>query len=97
MEDEKGPTAGLGDIIIAKHRNGSTDSVRLKFIGKYARFDNITAFEGDDESFQPAPLNPSNDFDAEPSTNIIRSSKMDEIDDDQDFNFNGNEVDDDPF
>jgi len=97
MEDEKGPTAGMGDIIIAKHRNGSTDSVRLKFIGKYARFDNITAFEGDDESFQPAPLNPSNEFDQEPSTNVTMPSKMNEDDNDDDFDFSNNEVEDNPF
>ena len=38
-EDEHGmPTAGTGEIIIAKHRNGSLDNVKLKFIGKYTKF-----------------------------------------------------------
>jgi replicative DNA helicase len=37
--DEEGlPTQGLGEVIIAKHRNGSTGSVKLKFIGKYTKF-----------------------------------------------------------
>ena len=37
--DEDGmPTQGLGEVIIAKHRNGSIGSVRLKFIGKYTKF-----------------------------------------------------------
>ena len=32
--DEEGmPTQGMGEVIIAKHRNGSTGSVKLKFIG----------------------------------------------------------------
>ncbi|MCU0358167.1 MAG: replicative DNA helicase [Cyclobacteriaceae bacterium] len=37
--DEEGmPTQGMGEVIIAKHRNGSTGSVKLKFIGKYTKF-----------------------------------------------------------
>ncbi len=37
--DEDGlPTQGAGEVIIAKHRNGSTGSVKLKFIGKYTKF-----------------------------------------------------------
>jgi replicative DNA helicase len=37
--DEEGmPTQGTGEVIIAKHRNGSTGSVKLKFIGKYTKF-----------------------------------------------------------
>ena len=38
-EDENGmPTTGMGEIIIAKHRNGSLENVKLKFIGKYTKF-----------------------------------------------------------
>ncbi len=38
-EDEVGnPTYGIGEVIIAKHRNGSLDTVGLKFIGKYTKF-----------------------------------------------------------
>lgn len=38
-EDENGmPTAGMGEIIIAKHRNGSLGNTKLKFIGKYTKF-----------------------------------------------------------
>jgi len=31
---------GLGQIIVAKHRNGATDEVWLRFVGKYAKFQN---------------------------------------------------------
>ena len=31
---------GLGQIIVAKHRNGATDEVWMRFIGKYAKFQN---------------------------------------------------------
>ncbi|MBO9700727.1 MAG: replicative DNA helicase [Sporocytophaga sp.] len=38
-EDEMGNSLkGMGEVIIAKHRNGSLDSVFLKFIGKYTKF-----------------------------------------------------------
>ena len=37
---------GLGQIIVAKHRNGATDEIWLRFIGKYTRFQNEdTAFD----------------------------------------------------
>jgi len=39
------PCAGQGEIIIAKHRNGSLEDVRLKFIGKFAKFDNLDSFD----------------------------------------------------
>jgi len=38
-EDSDGiPTHGLCEVIIAKHRNGSLDDVKLKFVGKYTKF-----------------------------------------------------------
>jgi replicative DNA helicase len=46
--DESGmPLQGLGEVIIAKHRNGRTDTVNLKFIGKYTKF---TDWDGDSGS-----------------------------------------------
>jgi replicative DNA helicase len=41
-EDEDGNnTAGVGEIIIAKHRNGSLENVKLRFIGKYTKFTDL--------------------------------------------------------
>ncbi len=40
MEDDRGSTIGMADIIIAKHRSGETGEVRLKFVSKFARFEN---------------------------------------------------------
>lgn len=38
-EDEDGlPTTAMGEVIIAKHRNGSLESVKLKFIGRFTKF-----------------------------------------------------------
>lgn len=40
--DEDGmPTQGVGEAIIAKHRNGSTGTAKLKFIGKFTKFGDL--------------------------------------------------------
>ena len=45
-EDENGmPTDGIGEIIVAKHRNGSLDTVRLKFVKELTKFDNLDSFD----------------------------------------------------
>jgi len=40
-DDEASPTAGQAEFIIAKHRNGSLENIRLKFIGSLGKFDNL--------------------------------------------------------
>jgi replicative DNA helicase len=37
-EDHYGSTAGIGEVIIAKHRNGALDTVNLRFIAELAKF-----------------------------------------------------------
>lgn len=50
--DEEGmPTQGMGEVIIAKHRNGSTGTVKLKFIGKYTKFADFDAPVVNDNPF----------------------------------------------
>lgn len=39
--DEDSPFKGQSEIIIGKHRSGPTDTIRLAFIGRYTRFDNL--------------------------------------------------------
>ena len=42
LEDDKGNSLiGLAEIIIAKHRNGATGDVLLRFKSEFARFQNI--------------------------------------------------------
>jgi replicative DNA helicase len=39
LEDESGNSvAGTGEVIVAKNRSGSLDTIRLKFVGKYTKF-----------------------------------------------------------
>lgn len=42
LQDDMGKsTKGMVEIIIAKHRNGETGTVKLRFRGEYTRFENI--------------------------------------------------------
>jgi replicative DNA helicase len=68
-EDEMGnPTQGMGEVIIAKHRNGSLETVQLKFIGRFTKFADLDGFDGGggfgDSSYTPGGL-PSSSFDSE--------------------------------
>ncbi|MEM5564176.1 replicative DNA helicase [Psychroserpens sp. AS72] len=44
-DDERSPTEGQGEFIVAKHRNGGLESIRLKFIGHLGKFDNLDDFD----------------------------------------------------
>jgi len=45
-DDEQSPTEGQAEFIIAKHRNGSLESIRLKFIATLGKFDNLEQYSG---------------------------------------------------
>lgn len=81
-EDGK-PTAGLAEIHIAKHRNGSLGAVPLRYISHLAKFANL--------DFVPSPpmsagaatgagLRPNTGFDEPGGGTIIRESKMNSAD-----------------
>jgi replicative DNA helicase len=45
------PCTSQAEIIVAKHRNGSLKDIRLKFLGKYAKFTNLDGLSQDDYPF----------------------------------------------
>ena len=80
--DEKGDTRGMADVIIAKHRNGPTDEVRLRFVSKFAKFMDVESNEFDIMD----NINSNVNFDNQNPSVITRSSKMnDMIDEDVPF------------
>jgi len=69
LEDEEGNSLkGTGEIIIAKHRNGALDTVKLRFTDKFAKFTNL-----DDPDFSDLPQLPQDNI-------ITRSSRMNDDD-----------------
>ncbi len=66
-DEERTPTQGQGELIVAKHRNGGLENIRLKFIGNLGKFDNLDDFDspfefqskmndGDDNPFKTPNL-----------------------------------------
>ena len=41
--NEESDQQGLAEVIVAKHRNGPTDSVKLSFLKRYAKFADLAA------------------------------------------------------
>nr|WP_297913479.1 replicative DNA helicase [uncultured Allomuricauda sp.] len=44
-DEERTPTQGQAEFIVAKHRNGGLDNIRLKFIGALGKFDNLEDYD----------------------------------------------------
>ncbi|MEZ4970164.1 MAG: replicative DNA helicase [Flavobacteriaceae bacterium] len=44
-DEERSPTAGQAEFIVAKHRNGGLENIRLKFLGHLGKFDNLDDFD----------------------------------------------------
>ncbi len=82
--DESGmPLSGLGEVIIAKNRNGRTDTINLKFIGKYTKFTDWDGNSGGEGfgSFKPMG-NTDSDFTI---TLPSKANDPEDPDDDQPF------------
>jgi replicative DNA helicase len=74
-------TAGLGELILAKHRHGALATVKMRFIQRLAKFTNYDSFANpvfDRGEFQEG-LRPNTEFIAEPPT-VTAQSKMNDPD-----------------
>ena len=90
-DDEHTPTQGQAEFIIAKHRNGSLENVRLKFIGNLGKFDNLEDYSAGDD-YLPSTMNLGHDdnpFQTKnlPSANEAFGSNLNNFDDDSDVPF----------
>lgn len=89
-DDERSPTQGQGEFIIAKHRNGSLENIRLKFLGHLGKFDNLDEFTSEfDDLPSKMNLEDSNPFMTPnlPTPNEAFGSNMNSYDDDSDVPF----------
>lgn len=88
-DDEASPTTGQAEIMIAKHRNGGIENIRLKFLGHLGKFDNLDDFSG---SYDDLPSKMNHDDNAFitkslPSANEAFGSNLNDDDDDNDVPF----------
>ncbi len=82
VDDEGNSNAGIGEIIVAKHRNGALDRVRLRFIGEFARFDNIEGFTEDPNVSSHTNIAANSEFDDANPAVYRMASKMNSFDED---------------
>jgi replicative DNA helicase len=88
-QDETGNSvAGVGEVIIAKNRAGSLDTVQLRFIGKYTKFGNLDSYYGAAPSPVDRPItteNPISSFEKQVNPNTTFSSKANSMPSNFDF------------
>ncbi|MEG1498130.1 MAG: replicative DNA helicase [Bacteroidales bacterium] len=75
-EDEKGSTIGKADILIEKHRSGSTGEVRLRFVQEYAKFENLSETEEEDGGNNS--ITPNTNFDQNSASLVTFPSSINE-------------------
>jgi len=88
-DEEASPTAGQAEIMIAKHRNGGIENVRLKFLGHLGKFDNLDDFSGSYDDLPSKMNHDDNPFITKnlPSANEAFGSNLNDDDDDSDVPF----------
>ena len=86
-DEERSPTQGQAEFIIAKHRNGGLENIRLKFIGHLGKFDNLDDFDSPFEFQSKMNANDDNPFSTTdlPSADEAFGSAMNEDDGDVPF------------
>ncbi|MCL6267859.1 replicative DNA helicase [Flagellimonas myxillae] len=82
-DEERTPTQGQAEFIVAKHRNGGLDNIRLKFIGALGKFDNLDDFDSPFEFQSKMNANEDNPFATPnlPNTDEAFGSAMNSDDD----------------
>lgn len=88
-DEEAAPTEGQAEFIIAKHRNGSLENIRLKFIGSLGKFDNLDTYSSAFDDF-PSKMNVDNPYQTlrhKPTPNEAFGSNLNQEDDGGDILF----------
>ena len=81
-DEERSPTEGQAEFIVAKHRNGGLDNIRLKFIGHLGKFDNLDDFDTPFGEFHSKMNAAANDDTFKPDTFPTADDAFDAPDDD---------------
>lgn len=90
-DEERSPTMGQAEFIVAKHRNGGLENIRLKFVGNLGKFDNLDDFDSPFEFQSKMNANDDNPFLTKglPNANEVFGSTMnnDAMEEDNDIPF----------
>ncbi|MFD2570386.1 replicative DNA helicase [Spirosoma soli] len=80
-QDENGnSTAGIGEVIIAKNRSGSLDTIQLRFINKFTKFCDLDSYFEPVQAQGFAPdVNGLNSFETPPSAGSVFKSKANNL------------------
>ncbi len=81
VDENNEPTRGRAEIIIAKNRHGALDTVKLRFIGQFAKFADLDYTEGDStygKENNANALEQNNDF-LSTGTKTVASKNWDRI------------------
>ena len=97
VDENNEPTKGKAEIIIAKNRHGSLETVKLRFIGHYAKFADLDYNEGQDaiyQSNQPKSLEQNSDFLSSSGTKTVQSKNWDKTEENNSDIIKRNDIDD---
>ena len=97
QDDNGNSNHGIGEIIVAKHRNGALDKVRLRFIGEYARFENLDNFSDDPLPSENSGFKSNTQFEQNQPASYTILSKMDKDRNDELEDFGRSMEDSTPF
>ncbi|WP_228852034.1 replicative DNA helicase [Aegicerativicinus sediminis] len=86
-DEERSPTEGQAEFIVAKHRNGGLDNIRLKFIGHLGKFDNLDDFDTPFGEFHSKMNAAANDDTFKPTSYPSAADAFDIDDDDSEVPF----------
>jgi replicative DNA helicase len=87
VDENNEPTRGRAEVIIAKNRHGALETVKLRFIGQFAKFADLDYTEGQDLIYSqnnPGQLQQNDDF-LNTGTKTVASKNWDKIDESKDI------------
>ncbi|MGE0567630.1 MAG: replicative DNA helicase [Bacteroidia bacterium] len=97
FDENNEPTKNKAEIIIAKNRHGSLETVKLRFIGQYAKFTDLDYNEGQEDLYQGNSLQQNTEFLSDGTvTKTVSSKNWDKVDEDN-SDIKRNDIEDFPF
>lgn len=97
VDENNEPTKGRAEIIIAKNRHGALETVKLRFVGQYAKFADLDYTEGQDiytQNNSGNALQQNDDFLPSAGTKTVTSKNWDRVEENNSDIIKRNDIDD---